>query len=90
MEIQDEESETDSGATDGESGDSAGQVDEDTETENIQTSNLLGKSGSLAPQILLYSDSDGDNRIDTLEVLYDIYITGSIDASKMLLYSNTG
>lgn len=84
--IQENEDDTSSWVTDGGSDNSSdGQWDED-----IQTSNLLGKSGSLAPQLLLYSDSDGDNRIDMLEVLYDIYITGSIDVSKISLYSNTG
>lgn len=64
--------------------------DEQIGEENVQTSNLLGKSWSLEPQILLYSDTDGDNRIDMLEVLYDVYLTGSVDISQILLYSNTG
>jgi hypothetical protein len=51
--------------------------------------NILWKSWSLLPQVLLYSDSDWDNRIDTLEILYDIYLTGSVDISRIFLYSNT-
>lgn len=81
---------TGSGGTDVWSDDSSGgQWYEDSENDAIQTSDLLGQSGSLAPQILLYSDSDGDGYIDILEVLYDVYITGSVDADKILLYSNT-
>ncbi len=56
----------------------------------IQTSNFLGQSGSLVPQILLYDDTDNDGHIDTLEILYDISITGSLDITRVSLYSNTG
>lgn len=56
----------------------------------IQTSNFLGQSGSLVPQILLYDDTDHDGHIDTLEILYDISITGSLDVTRVSLYSNTG
>lgn len=45
---------------------------------------------SLFPQKLFYSDNDGNGKIDTLEIEYEVLLTGSVDASVISLYSRTG
>jgi hypothetical protein len=42
------------------------------------------------PLSLIYSDSDGNHRIDTLEIYYDQELTGTVNLVNIFLYSRTG
>lgn len=45
------------------------------------------ETGALTPQELYYSDSDKNHKIDTLEIVYPYALTGSVDVSKIALFS---
>lgn len=48
------------------------------------------ETGTLTPIEMYYSDSDGNNRIDTFEIIYPYVLTGGVNTGAIELYSNTG
>lgn len=45
---------------------------------------------NLIPEWLYYDDVDQNGKIDTLEIHYNFLLTGSVDISSILIYSQTG
>lgn len=55
----------------------------------LQNGNVLS-NGVLLETYLYYLDSDSNGKIDTLEIVFNNTLTGSLNVSKLFLYSNTG
>lgn len=55
----------------------------------LQNWNVLS-NGVLSETYLYYLDRDSNGKIDTLELLFNNTLTGSLNISKFFLYSNTG
>ena len=68
----------------------SGSINEPTGTGTGTSGTGTSGTGTLIPRSLIYDDSDENGKIDTLEILYDDVLTGSVSVDSIFLYSNTG
>lgn len=54
------------------------------------TTLIYAETGLLVPLDMYYRDTDGNKRIDTLEISYPYSLTGIVNTWAISLYSNTG
>ncbi len=48
---------------------------------------FVSETGVLLPEKMYYSDSDGNSKIDTLEIYYPYVLTGNVNTGSIALYS---